>query len=200
VSADTCRARAARAALDAGAGIVNDVTGLTGDPDLAGVVARAGAGLVAMASERDGRERDAPVDTVAELLAESLDLAAAAGIPAEAIAVDPGIGFFRRSRVPWYEWDCSVLAGLERLLVLGRPICVGVSRKSFVGAVTGAQDPGDRLPGSLAATALAVLGGAAVIRTHDVAETRQAVQVAEAVRRARGRPIADEGDARRSTR
>jgi dihydropteroate synthase len=141
-----------------------------------------------MAGERAGRRAGAPVDAVAHLLSESLALAAAAGIPADAIVVDPGIGFFRRAGLPWHEWDCAVLARLERLRALGRPICVGLSRKSFIGALTGEPDPAGRLPGSLAATALAVLGGAAVIRTHDVAETRQAVQVAQAVRRARCAP------------
>jgi dihydropteroate synthase len=182
VSADTSRARPARAALEAGARIVNDVTGLTADHALASVVAGAGASLIAMASERGVRDGGAPIDRVTALLSESLDLAAAAGIPAEAIAVDPGIGFFRHTGMPWYEWDCALLAALERLRALGRPICVGVSRKSFIGAVAGESDPAGRLPGSLAAAALAVFGGAAVIRTHDVAETRQAVRVAQAVR------------------
>jgi dihydropteroate synthase len=194
VSADTSRARPARAALEAGARIINDVTGLTGDPALAGGVARGGAGLIAMAAQRDVHERRAPVDAVAGLLAESLDLAAAAGIAPDAIVVDPGIGFFRHAGLPWHEWDCAILAGLEELRLLGRPVCVGVSRKSFIGAVAGERDPANRLPGSLAAAALAVLGGAAVIRTHDVAETRQAVQVAQAVRRARRSPDTTEGD------
>ena len=98
--------------------------------------------------------------------------------------VDPGIGFFRGDGVSWPEWDCRVLAGLPALRALGRPLHVGVSRKSFIGAVTGAADPAERLPGSLAASAAAVLGGAHVIRTHDVGETIQAVRVAEAIRRA----------------
>ena len=82
----------------------------------------------------------------------------------------------------WHEWDVAVLAGLDRLRPLGHPICVGVSRKSFIGALTGEGDPARRLPGSLAATTAAVLAGAHVIRTHDVAETLQAVRVAEALR------------------
>jgi len=86
--------------------------------------------------------------------------------------------------VTWPDWDCRVLAGLATLHALGRPLYVGVSRKSFIGAVAGVGDPADRLPGSLAATAAAVLGGAHVIRAHDVAETVQAVRVAQAIRRA----------------
>jgi dihydropteroate synthase len=196
ISADTSRSLPARAALEAGAGIINDVTGLTGDADLAAVVARAGAGLIAMVSDRPvvlatdeaGRLDQLssgphdPVGIVSVRLAESLALARRAGIPADAIVIDPGIGFFRRSGIAWHEWDVAVLAGLGRLRALERPICVGVSRKSFLGALTGEGDPARRLPGSLAATTAAVLAGAHMIRTHDVAETLQAVRVAEAVR------------------
>lgn len=196
ISADTSRSVPARAALEAGAGIINDVTGLTGDADLAAVVARAGAGLIAMVSDapsapspggplavdnQSSRPCD-PVGVVSARLAESLALARRAGIPPDAIVIDPGIGFFRRSGIAWHEWDVAVLAGLGRLRALGRPICVGVSRKSFLGALTGEGDPARRLPGSLAATTAAVLAGAHVIRTHDVAETLQAVRIAEAVR------------------
>jgi dihydropteroate synthase len=192
ISADTSRSVPARAALEAGAGIINDVTGLTGDADLAAVVARAGAGLIAMASDglaapspavgNSSSDPGDPVGVVSARLAESLALARRAGIPGDAIVIDPGIGFFRRSEIVWYEWDVAVLAGLGRLRALERPICVGVSRKSFLGALTGEGDPARRLPGSLAATTAAVLAGAHMIRTHDVAETLQAVRVAEAVR------------------
>jgi dihydropteroate synthase len=209
VSADTSRAEPARAALDAGARAINDVRGLTGDAALAPLVAARAAALVLMASERPrAPERgvsapspaDAasgepgptgapePVDAVLAYLCESLGLAHGAGIDPERIAVDPGIGFFRGAGRAWHEWDCRVLAGLPRLRALGQPLCVGLSRKSFIGAVAGVPDANDRLPGSLAAAAIAVLGGAHVIRTHDVVETRQAVRVAEAVRRAADGP------------
>lgn len=196
VSADTSRSLPARAALEAGAGIINDVSGLTGDADLAAVVARAGAGLIAMVSdgpaalppdEAKGLDQPLsdpgdPVGVVCARLAASLELARRAGIPPDAVVIDPGIGFFRCSGIAWHEWDIAVLAGLGRLRALERPICVGVSRKSFLGVLTGEGDPARRLPGSLAATTAAVLAGAHVIRTHDVAETLQAVRVAEAVR------------------
>ncbi len=185
VSADTSRAEPARAALEAGAAIINDVRGLTADPALAPLVARAGAGLILMASERGGAEGQPPVDTVMELLEESLRLAIQAGIREERVVVDPGIGFFRRRGIPWHEWDCAILAALGRLRDLGRPVCIGVSRKSFVGEIAGEPDPGRRLPGSLAAVTAAVLGGASLIRAHDVEETVQAVRVAEAIRRPR---------------
>ena len=118
------------------------------------------------------------------LLSEALGRAREAGIPEQRVVLDPGIGFFRDQALSWDEWDVRVLAGLDALSDLGRPLCVGVSRKSFLGAVTGRAHPGDRLAGSLAATALAVLHGAALVRTHDVAETLDAIRVAERVRRA----------------
>ena len=185
VSADTSRAEPARAALEAGASIINDVRGLTADPALAPLVARSGAGLILMASERGGAEGHSPVDTVMELLEESLRIALQAGMREERIVVDPGIGFFRRRGIAWHEWDCEILAALGRLRELGRPVCVGVSRKSFVGEIAGEADPGRRLPGSLAAVAAAVLEGANLVRAHDVGETVQAVRVAEAIHRRR---------------
>jgi len=188
VSADTSRANPARAALQAGAAIINDVCGLTADPALALQVARAGAGVILMAAEPRVAGTGSAVETVLEVLTGSLRIAAQAGIPEERIVVDPGIGFFRRRGPAWHERDCEVLAGLGRLRVLGRPICIGVSRKSFVGEIAGEADPGRRLPGSLAAAAAAVLDGAHLVRAHDVAETIQAVRVAEAIRRARGGP------------
>jgi len=187
VSADTSRLEPARAALDAGAAAINDVRGLTGDPALAPLVAERSAGLLLMAAERGRPPAPSPVDAVIEHLAESLEIARRAAIAPERIAVDPGIGFFRSGPMAWHEWDCRVLAGLGRLRALGRPICVGVSRKSFIGALARPGDPlpaTERLPGSLAATAAAVIAGAHVVRTHDVAETLQAVRVARAVQRA----------------
>ena len=195
VSADTSRTRPARAALEAGARIVNDVAGLTADAALAAVVAEAGAGLIVMASERSRPpaagapageampSAHGPIDAVNAVLCERVELARTAGVPSDAIVVDPGIGFFRRSGVAWHDWDVAVLADLYRLHALGYPVCVGVSRKSFIGALTGEADPANRLPGSIAATTAAVLAGAHVIRTHDVAETVQATRIAEAIRR-----------------
>ena len=184
VSADVSRLGPARAALEAGARMINDVTGLAGDPALARLTAEARAALVLVAGPAAAPIVGAPVATVHAALERSLAIARGAGIPDERILVDPGIGFFRGHGVSWPDWDCRVLAGLPALRGLGRPLYVGVSRKSFIGAVAGAADPADRLPGSLAATAAAVLGGAHVIRAHDVAETVQAVRVAQAVRRA----------------
>jgi dihydropteroate synthase len=112
-------------------------------------------------------------------LAASLARARAAGIPDERLVLDPGIGFFLDEPHARAAWDTQILATLAELHELGRPIAVGVSRKSFIGTLAGRIDPGQRLAGSLAATAAAVLAGAALVRTHDVAETRDAVRVAE---------------------
>jgi len=182
VSADTSRVEPARAALDAGASIINDVRGLTGDPGLAPLVAARGVGLIAMASEVGVTTAGPPVETVLKILQRALNIAERAGIAPERVVVDPGIGFFRRRDIPWHDWDCAVLAGLDRLRALGRPICVGASRKSFIGQIAGEPDPARRLPGSLAAATAAVLAGAHMIRAHDVGDTVQAVRVAEAVR------------------
>lgn len=185
ISADTSRHAPARAALEAGARIINDVSGLTADERTAAEVARRDAGLIVMASEREKRGSRDPVALVKQTLAQSLAIAHDAGIDRSRIVVDPGIGFFRQQGMPWHEWDCQVLARLEELRELGRPICVGVSRKSFIGAIAAEPDPARRLPGSLASTAAAVLHGAQLVRAHDVEETVQAVKVAQAVRRAR---------------
>lgn len=185
VCADTARTLAARAALESGARLLNDVSGLA-DPGMAPLAAEAGVGLVLMASPSAAVHAGDPVDTVRAALAGSLAKARAAGVRDDRILVDPGIGFFRDAAIAWSDWDCRVLAGLPALRAFGRPLYVGVSRKSFIGAVAGVPHAADRLPGGLAATAAAVLGGAHVIRTHDVAETVQAVRVAQAIARARG--------------
>ena len=181
VSADTKRGRVALAALDAGADIVNDVSGLRHDPGMAEIIARRAQGVILMASETDPNARD-PIETVRGLLEESLRIVWKAGVPDHRVVLDPGIGFFRQTAIPWHAWDCEVLQRLAELQALGRPLLVGVSRKSFIGKILGQTDPRDRLAGSLAATAIAVVNGAHLIRTHDVGPTREAVRMAEALR------------------
>jgi dihydropteroate synthase len=186
VCADTARAGPARAALEAGARVINDVSTLR-DPALPPLVAAHGAGLIVMAAPGLrpvgplGRG-PGPLRVVRRLLAGALRRTARAGIPQSRVVVDPGIGFFREESIPWDVWDVRILAGLGGLQGLGRPICVGVSRKSFIGAIVQRPDPAERLAGSLAATTVAVMHGAAVVRTHDVAATRDAVRVAERLR------------------
>ncbi|MFB3816938.1 MAG: dihydropteroate synthase [Candidatus Methylomirabilales bacterium] len=180
ISADTSRASVAQAALDAGARVINDVSGLRGDPGMGELAAKRAEGLIVMASPR-GHETPEPVETVRRLLSDSLRMTWKAGIPAHRIVIDPGIGFFRNTGLPWDVWDCEVLRRLEELGDLGQPVAVGVSRKSFLGKLLGKEKAEDRLAGSLAATVVAVLRGAHLIRTHDVAATRDAIRVAEAL-------------------
>lgn len=182
ISIDTTSARVADEALNAGADIVNDVTGLKGDADMGKVVADHGAPLVVCAHGSAENLSD-PVHAVMDMLQESLSMAEEAGI--DDVAVDPAIGFIRPEWPPWYEWDSKVLANLNMLKSLGRPLLVGVSRKSFIGAITGRKDPSERLPGSLSATAIAVWNGANIIRAHDVGETLDAIRVAGFLRRYR---------------
>lgn len=181
ISADTSRAAAARAALDSGAQVLNDVTGLRGDPAMGELAARRAAGVIIMATPT-GSEAPPPLPAVRTRLAESLHLVWRVGMPSHRVVLDPGIGFFRNAGMPWHEWDCEVLRRLGELADLGHPIAVGVSRKSFLGKLTDHSAPEERLPASLAATAVAIVNGAHAIRTHDVAATRDAVRVAEALR------------------
>lgn len=181
VSADTQRSQVAAAALAAGARIINDVSGLKHDPAMAGLIARSGAGVVIMAHESAPRTGP-PLARIATALKESLEISAQAGISRDRIVLDPGIGFFRQPGIPWDEWDCIVLRELRNLRVLGFPLLIGVSRKSFIGKILGQPDAAQRLIGSLACAAIAVYNGAHIIRAHDVKETVEAVRIAERLR------------------
>lgn len=181
VSADTKRSLPARAAISAGAKIINDVSGLKYDPEMAALVADAGVGVILMASE-DSPQPGPPLQRIRTALRASLAIARRAGIPAERIVIDPGIGFFRQTGVPWHQWDVQVIRELGRLRCLQHPILVGVSRKSFIGKILQQENPEDRLIGSVAAVAIAVYNGAHIIRTHDVGPTREAVRLAECLR------------------
>ena len=154
ISADTQRSRVAAAALEAGANIINDVSGLSADPAMGGVARRA-EGVILMAWE-PGVTADAPMRMIAARLRQCLTHARLARIAPNRIVLDPGIGFFRRAAVPWYQLDCAVLGQLSRLRRLGRPVMVGISRKSFIGKLTGRPDVRERLYGSLAAAAIAI--------------------------------------------
>jgi len=192
LSVDTMRASVADFALSHGASAVNDVTGLKHDERMAGVVKDHGASLLAMAHASVGSGAR-PVVQVRAALKETIRMAEKAGIQEGRIVLDPGIGFFReagagsayshQSSMSWHAWDVSVLADLRELQSLGRPLAVGLSRKSFLGKILRLEDPEERLSGSIAATALAVANGADMVRTHDVKETLQAVRVAEAITR-----------------
>ncbi len=181
ISIDTSKARVAEAALSAGAKMVNDVTGMTGDAEMAGVVSRHGCPVCIMHMQgrpRDMQQQPRYRDVVAELVQffhQRIEAAVAAGIPRENILIDPGIGFGKE-----LEHNLELFAHLDSFLSLGRPLLIGASRKSFIGALTGAGVE-ERLPGTLAADTAALLKGARVFRVHDVAAHVQALTVAAAV-------------------
>lgn len=183
VSIDTTRAFVAEKAIEAGADIVNDVRGLKEDPRMARVVAEYGVPVIVAANPLGQRIEGAdPVKVVMTALEESITIAEDAGVDAAKIVIDPAIGFIRPKNPPWYVWDATVIANLDLLRAFGLPILVGISRKSFLKAITGREKPEERLAGSLAATAIAVWNGAHIVRAHDVRETADAVKVAKFIR------------------
>lgn len=186
ISVDTSKADVARAVIDSGAAIINDISGLRFDPSLAAVVARAGAALVLMHMRGRPQTMYAEAvydDVVAEVrreLTESIEVATAAGVPIEQVIVDPGIGFAKR---PAHSY--GVLARLPELASsLDRPLLVGPSRKSFLRAAIGDRPAPERDWATAAAVAAAVLAGAHIVRVHAVAEMKQVVSVAEEIRTA----------------
>ena len=186
VSIDTSKAEVARRAVALGAVMVNDVTALRADPELAGVVADSGTYLCLMhmlgepRSMQDDPRYDDVVSEVAAFLEERLSFAVEAGIPEESICVDPGIGFGKT-----VEHNLELVARLDEIVGLGRPVVIGASRKRFLGRVLG--DP-EALTGPVAAgVAVAVLAferGASIFRVHDVREHVQALTAAQALERA----------------
>ena len=179
VSIDTMKAEVAAWALAEGAAIVNDVWGLQRDGEHARVVAERAVPVIIM---HNREAADPSIDIIADMSAffsRSLDIAARAGIARQNIVLDPGIGF---GKTP--EQSLTAIARLSELRSFGLPLLVGASRKRFIDTVSPAP-PDQRLGGSIAAHLLAVAGGAAIIRTHDVAETVQALRVAAAIGSAR---------------
>lgn len=185
VSVDTWKAAAAEQALRAGAHAINDVTAL-GDPAMARTVARSGAGLVLMHMQGNPKTMQAQpayhdvVSEVREFLQRRARTAEDAGVPPGRIVVDPGLGFGKRTG-QGVEDNLTLLRHLSRIADLGYPVLVGPSRKSFIGNIL--RLPVDqRLEGSLAAAALAAWNGASIVRVHDVAPTRRALDVIDALR------------------
>jgi len=184
ISIDTTNAKVAEEAIKVGADIINDISGLKGDPKMVEVAREYNVPLI-LCAHKDVEDFSNPVHEVINALQESLQIAYKNNIEKEKIAIDPAIGFLRPKYPPWYEWDSKVIANLNLLKVFGLPILVGVSRKSFIGAITGRRDPIERLAGSLGATAIAVWNGANIIRTHDVKETLDAIKIAHFIKRFR---------------
>lgn len=182
ISIDTYKSRIAQEALEAGASIVNDISGLRFDPEIGPVAAKFSAGLILMHLQGTPRnmQQDPHYDNVLlevrQSLAQSLEKALMSGVSRESLALDPGIGFGKN-----LEHNLKLLNNLSTLAALGRPIAIGVSRKSFIARLGAGEEPGQRLPGSLAAALAAVSRGARVLRVHDVAETRRALTVYQAI-------------------
>jgi dihydropteroate synthase len=175
---DTQCADLARDALEVGARIINDVSGLIADPDMAEVVHEYGCPVVVMASERvpgDVTGMDAVMHSLDRMIKKAEDT----GIAPDQIIIDPAIGKWVPEKVPMYDFE--TIDQLERLKVFGKPVLAAISRKSFIDKVLD-KPPAERLMGSIVATAIAVYKGAHIIRTHDVADTDDAIRVAEAIK------------------
>ena len=185
LSIDTMKAEVARAALDAGADIINDVTGLRHDPRLGGAVAAAGAGLILMHSRGASTQladyaqaeyQGDPALVIAEELQAAVARAIACGVSEECLVLDPGLGFGKRT-----EHSVRAIAGLDRIVDLGYPVLVGPSRKRFIGELSGGLPVEERLPGTIAACVCAFERGARLFRVHDVAPVVHALGVAAAI-------------------
>jgi dihydropteroate synthase len=181
ISIDTTKSAVARAALDAGATIVNDVSAFRFDPGMAALVAESGADCCLMhmlgeprTMQQDPRYDDVVADIKA-FLEERLAFATSEGVPEERVWLDPGIGFGKT-----IEHNLELLRRLDEIVAIGRPVVIGTSRKSFLGKLAGGRDEGERLPGTIATNVLALERGATVFRVHDVAQNADALAVAAA--------------------
>jgi len=181
ISVDTTKASVAEAALDAGADIINDISAGRFDPEIIRLAAERGAGLVLMHMKGTPRTmQNAPSyeDVVAEVrdfLAERIEAAEAGGVRRDSLIIDPGIGFGKN-----LEHNLALLRSLDEFAALGRPILVGISRKSFIGKILN-LDPQDRLEGTIAAAIISRLNGASILRVHDLQAVRRAIIVAESI-------------------
>jgi dihydropteroate synthase len=182
ISIDTSKAAVARAALQAGAGMVNDVTALRGDPGMAKVAAEAGCPVCLMhmlGEPRTMQENPQYQDVIGDIIEffkERIGFAVSQGIRRENLILDPGIGFGKT-----LEHNLEILRRLEELGSLGLPLLIGVSRKRFIGMIMDDDGTGGRLPGTIAANLTAFRKGARIFRVHDVAENYQALKVAAAI-------------------
>ena len=175
VSIDTYKADVAKAAIDAGAALVNDVHGFRREPALVGVVAKAGLPAVAMHYQR-GREFKDTIGNVIEGWLESLRIAREAGLPEERVILDPGFNFGWTN-----EQALEMLRRLGELRVVGLPLLIGTSRKSTIGAVLGGLPAEERLEGTAATVAISIAGGADIVRVHDVKEMSRVARMADAI-------------------
>ncbi len=182
ISIDTYKADVARRALDAGASLVNDISGLRFDPEMPKVVAQYRAPLILMHIK--GRPKDmqqnpvyeALIPEIMDYLRISIRLAAKSGIPEDTLIIDPGIGFGKT-----IDHNLEIIRNLKEFTLLGRPVAVGVSRKAFIGKILGGASSSERVEGTAAAVAIAIMNGARIVRVHDVKEMAKVARVADAV-------------------
>jgi dihydropteroate synthase len=186
ISIDTCRAQVAKAALELGVDIVNDISGLKYDKDMRKIVEKFEPSLILCAFSKN-MIRGNQIRQVRNLIRESITIAKSANISSDKIVVDPAIGFFRKSgknnfftkiNSDWLKRDLLILNNLK-LIKQKNPLLVSVSRKSFIGSLLKIKNPNERLYGSIAAEIIAALNGADIIRTHNVKATREAIQIAQ---------------------
>jgi dihydropteroate synthase len=184
ISVDTYRASTARAALEAGAGIINDVTAMRDDPEMADVVAEAGCTVILMhmlgepkTMQQEPHYEDV-VREVRDFLSERAAYAEETGIASDKIILDPGIGFGKTQ-----DHNLTLLNNLDTIAELGYPVLMGASRKRFIGSITGVEEAKDRISGTIATSVLAYERGATLFRIHDVRANREALEVADAVLR-----------------
>ena len=184
ISVDTCRANVAKSTLEHGIEIINDISGLKYDGKMIDVISEYRPSLILCAF--DSKTVVGDIQSTKNLLKDSLKIAKIAGIPSNNIVLDPAIGFFRKSgkgsfftkiKSDWLERDLSVIQNLKSIKQQ-YPIMISVSNKSFIGKLLGKENTSDRLFGSLAAEVVSVLNGADIIRTHNVAETKDAITIA----------------------
>ena len=184
ISIDTYKAEVAKAALDAGASIVNDISGLRLDYDMPKIVAQYDVPVIIMHIK--GRPRDmqknpsyeALIPEVLDYMRISIRLAAKFNIPDNRIIIDPGIGFGKT-----LQHNLEIIKNLREFTLLGRPIAIGVSRKAFIGKILGDVPSSERLEGTAAAVAISILNGANIVRVHDVKEMTRVAKVADAIKK-----------------
>lgn len=182
VSVDTTLSGVARSALDAGAGMVNDISAGRDDPGMFALVAERGVPYCLMHMQgtpktmQDDPQYSDVIQEVREFLGERADAAKQAGVNSENIVLDPGIGFGKRT-----EHNLRLIAQLNKIVDLGYPVLLGTSRKRFMGEISGASDPGQRVPATVVTTGWGLCAGARIFRVHDVWENRQALDLAQAL-------------------
>ena len=190
ISVDTCRASIAKAALENGVEIINDISGLKYDPKMIDVISKYNPSLILCAFSTKTVTGN-PITMTKKLLGQSLDLAKSAKISSSKIVLDPSIGFFRKSgkgpfftkiKSDWLARDLLILQNIKKIKQK-HPVLISVSNKSFIGKLLEKDNPDDRLYGSLAAEVISVVNGADIIRTHNVSQTKDAVLIASKLAR-----------------